>query len=78
MAAASGAEPDWEHVAAEIERGRAARLPLTARDLQAEGLPPGPGIGRALSEAEQVWLDAGLALDKSALLTHLREQGQLP
>ncbi|HBH26798.1 MAG TPA: CCA tRNA nucleotidyltransferase [Rhodospirillaceae bacterium] len=33
------------------------RFPLTGHDLIAQGVPPGPALGRALTEAEAAWVD---------------------
>lgn len=45
-------------LAAEIDRGAAARLPIAARDLELEG----PALGAALRRAEEAWLASDLTL----------------
>ena len=67
-----------EHIAAEIERDRAAGiptkvgdLPVAGRDLVAQGWLPGPGIGAALrSLMEAVWEDPTLN-DRATLLARV-------
>ncbi|MGD1869901.1 MAG: CCA tRNA nucleotidyltransferase [Neomegalonema sp.] len=58
---------------AQAERGAAAEFPLSAKDLIADGLSPGPGLGAALRRAEQHWIGDNFALDRDQLLRHLRE-----
>lgn len=48
-------------LAAEINRGAAARLPIAARDLDLEG----PALGAALRRAEAAWLASDLTLGAS-------------
>jgi poly(A) polymerase len=49
------------------------RFPLSGADLQAEGIAPGPEMGRLLAELERRWLDADFALDRVACLAELRK-----
>ncbi len=65
IAAADGVPlpPDWT---AEIARGAAATLPLTAQDLMPP-LSPGPALGAALARARAAWLEGDLRLDRAAL-----------
>ena len=69
-AAATGGDPrdNWT----DIERGAAAKMPLTAKDLIAEGHVPGPSLGATLNALEQRWIDSGFSLDKKTLLAHSR------
>jgi poly(A) polymerase len=56
--------PPPADLAAELDRGAAARFPLRAADLHREG----PALGAALRRLEDRWLASGLALDRDALL----------
>lgn len=74
-AAIQGGRPP-ERLEAEIARGAAARMPLTAADLMAAGLPEGPAIGRALARAEADWVDHDFELDSDQLLADALREGQ--
>lgn len=75
IAAASGA-PSPEDLEAEIERGAAARMPLTAQDLIDAGIAPGPALGAALARAEADWIDHDFRLDRDRLLAQALAEGQ--
>jgi tRNA nucleotidyltransferase (CCA-adding enzyme) len=62
-ALAAGADP----VARWWAEWRDAAPPVGGADLVAAGVPPGPGIGRALREVRAAWLD-GRVRDRDALL----------
>ncbi|MEL7348672.1 MAG: CCA tRNA nucleotidyltransferase [Pseudomonadota bacterium] len=64
--------PDLAGAATDIDKGAAARFPLTAGDLMKAGATPGPDLGAALATLEVSWIDSGFTLDKSALLTQFR------
>jgi hypothetical protein len=57
---------EWQ--AAEQDAGP---CPVTAADLLAAGLPPGPALGAALARLEDAWLE-GRADGKAGLLALLR------
>lgn len=63
-AALSGMTPTagWQ---AEVARGAAAQLPISAKDLPDLS---GPALGQRLKELRQRWLDSGLRLTKAELL----------
>jgi poly(A) polymerase len=67
MRVAKGAAvpPDWT---AEIARGQAAVLPITASDLIEAGIAPGPELGAILSRLEAEWATSDFTLDHEALL----------
>ena len=48
------------------------RFPLTGADLQAEGIGPGPSLGKALADLEEAWLESDFTLGRDALLARLR------
>ena len=73
--AAAAAGRAGADAATRIARGAGAAFPLTAADLMAAGLPPGPGLGAALRAAERDWIDHEFALDKDALLQRSFSQG---
>jgi len=52
-----------------ILAGADAAFPVTARDLMAVGMEPGPEIGEALSKLEQEWIESDFTLDRSTLLS---------
>ncbi len=58
--------PGWR---AEIARGAAASMPLSAADLIAIGWRPGPALGAALKRAEARWIEADFATSRAALLS---------
>ncbi len=43
-------------------------LPITGRDVVAAGIAPGPAVGRALAEAERLWIASDFTLDRAALV----------
>ncbi|MEM9762658.1 MAG: CCA tRNA nucleotidyltransferase [Pseudomonadota bacterium] len=64
-------------LAATIERGAAACLPLRAADMSAAGIAPGTALGAALKAAEAIFVKSDFTLDRKALLAHVqRELGQ--
>ena len=67
--------PEAENYLAELAGGRIAapKFPLGGADLVAQGVPPGPEIGRRLALARDRWLDLGCPDDaaaREALLEH--------
>ena len=60
---ALAAEPLPANLEAEIARGAAAVLPLSAADLELEG----PALGRALKAAEAAWIASDFALTAGEL-----------
>lgn len=54
-------DPDARDLLARYREGREAApvFPVSGRDIVAEGVPPGPEIGRRLAEARTAWLAAG-------------------
>jgi len=52
------------------------RLPVTARDLMARGLKPGPALGQALAQAEADWIGAGFPVGEDAREQLLRSAGR--
>ena len=61
--AATLAAPVPADLEAELARGAAARFPLRARDLDAEG----PALGAALKRLEAAWIASGFRLDVAEL-----------
>ncbi len=55
--------PEWR---AEVERGAAARMPVSARDLSPQ--LQGPALGVRLREIESRWIASDFRLDRDALL----------
>lgn len=54
-----------------ILNGAEQAMPITARDLMAFGMVPGPEIGETLERLEQEWIESDFTLDKQLLLTGL-------
>jgi len=82
-----GAEPAWVRDAAMLAGVETATLagfvrfidgwsepkfPLTGADLKAAGIEAGPGMGRALAELEEWWIEADFVPDKKTCLARLR------
>ncbi|MEM8624795.1 MAG: CCA tRNA nucleotidyltransferase [Pseudomonadota bacterium] len=66
--------PTPSDAARAIQRGAAAKLPITAKDIERIGIAPGPALGHALAAAETAFIESGFTLDKAALLSHLRAE----
>jgi len=76
--AAGSAERDGlDGLEAELARGAAAEFPLKAEDLIAAGMRPGPGLGQALNQARNAWLESGFTLDRAALVGAAMEGGEV-
>ncbi len=65
---AAGGEPLPPGWRADIARGAAAAMPLSAADLIAVGWRPGPALGAALKRAEARWIAEDFAPGRAALL----------
>ena len=70
-AAADGAAPP-PHLEAELARGAAAVLPVTAGDLMAAGAAPGPALGATLARLRAAWVAQDFRPDRAALLALAR------
>lgn len=71
--AASGAPGDdrsWRALADFAADWSAPKFPLKGRDLMALGMSRGPGLGVALAELEQYWIDSDFQPDRDQLLAH--------
>ncbi|MBB5514492.1 poly(A) polymerase [Rubricella aquisinus] len=68
--------PDLE---AEIARGAAAQMPVTAADLM-DRIAPGPALGTALREIEEAWIAGDFRPSRAALLSSFQtgETGSRP
>ena len=64
--------PPPPNAAADIDRGAAARFPITAADLMPDA--QGAELGHALRRLETLWIGSDFALEKSALLADHRSQ----
>ncbi len=49
-------------------------FPLLGRDVLALGLPPGPAVGRLLSDLRAWWVEGGCVADRAACLEELRRR----
>lgn len=75
----AAAETGWGEAgkAALLEQLRAVHavpLPVSGKDLLAAGFVPGPGVGRALALAEQLWIDSGFAVAPAALIADVKKR----
>jgi poly(A) polymerase len=66
-AAALGVPPPAA-LEAELARGAAARFPVSAADLAAAGMAPGPALGAALARLKDRWIDSDFSLGAADLL----------
>jgi poly(A) polymerase len=57
---------------AEAELWRSPKLPLDGDDLIAEGVRPGPQLGKILAAVETWWLERDFAPDRAACLAYAR------
>ena len=64
--------PPPPNAAVDIDRGAAARFPITAADLMPD--VQGAELGHALRRLETLWIGSDFALEKSALLADHRSQ----
>ena len=64
--------PPPPNAAADIDRGAAARFPITAADLMPD--VQGAELGHAMRRLETLWIGSDFALEKSALLADHRSQ----
>ena len=71
QAARSGAALDTRLVSLVMD-GATNEFPVTARDLMALGLDPGPAIGETLERLEAEWIDSDFTLDRATLLSGVR------
>jgi poly(A) polymerase len=82
-----GANPGWVRDAAMLSQAETEtlkdlqrfidgwnepRFPLSGADLQAEGIAPGPEMGRLLAEVECWWVAADFTPDRAACLARLK------
>jgi len=70
--ARAGADTDtasWRELVTLPQRWSAPKFPLRAADFIARGVAEGPGLGHALTLAEDAWLAADFPLDDAALET---------
>lgn len=56
---------------ARVEKAASAVFPVTAQDLMARGMSPGPDLGAALKRLEAQWIDSGFTTSREALLGDL-------
>jgi poly(A) polymerase len=68
LRAAERGEAPPRRLSAEIARGATASFPISARDLIARGMKPGPKLGRRLTELEEAWLRSDFRLTRGELL----------
>ncbi|MCB5944140.1 CCA tRNA nucleotidyltransferase [Acidocella sp. KAb 2-4] len=61
-----GAGPEWAGLRARLAGMARPVFPLQGRDLTGLGIPPGPGLGAVLREAEAWWLAGGCVADAAA------------
>ncbi|MCI4665690.1 MAG: CCA tRNA nucleotidyltransferase [Neomegalonema sp.] len=59
----------------QLTRAAALQLPVSAQDLIAAGVKPGPALGAALRAAEERWLESGFALDRDTLVSAIARTG---
>jgi len=52
----------------DVDRGAVTQMPLSANDLMARGMEPGPDMGKALAGAKAYWYSTDLRADKESLL----------
>lgn len=69
MHASVGTEPP-AGLRAEIARGASQQFPLTAGDLIAAGMSPGPELGVTLARAEAAWIESGFSHSKDELMRY--------
>lgn len=71
--ALAAARADWPRerlmeTARELSHLPVAPLPVTGRDLLAQGMMPGPQLGERLAALERHWVESGFTLDRDTLL----------
>lgn len=72
-AAARGRAGAWMAQASEaVGRYTPGTFPVSGADLIVLGMKPGPAMGAELERLERLWIEAGFALDREALLAQAR------
>ncbi len=71
LRAARTGEPINTRLVSMVMDGAASEFPVSARDLMALGMEPGPEIGEALSRIERDWIESDFTLDRGTLLSGL-------
>lgn len=66
-AGATADDPSWSHLARLPERWTAPAFPLKGADLIARGMTKGPALGKALRNAEDVWIAADFSDDPEVI-----------
>ena len=69
LRAAHTGEPLNPRLVSTLMDGAATEFPVSARDLMALGMEPGPEIGKTLSRIEKEWIESDFTLDRSTLLS---------
>ncbi|MFO1129046.1 MAG: CCA tRNA nucleotidyltransferase [Rhodospirillales bacterium] len=63
----------WLDLLTAIDEWRPVRFPLKGRDVLALGVPPGPEVGRLLTEVEGWWMAGGFDADRERCLRRLSQ-----
>ncbi len=63
-----GDDAQWLAALAIAEHWQAPKFPISGADLLALGASEGPGVGEALSEAEEIWIATDFTMDRAELL----------
>ncbi len=61
-------DPQWSQMMTLPERWMPPDFPLTGGDIVAQGIAPGPDVGRIFKRLEQHWIEEGFVGDRDALL----------
>jgi poly(A) polymerase len=64
----------WEALRARIAALEVPVFPLLGRDLLAEGVPPGPAVGRLLGALREYWLAGGCVATREEMLAEARRR----
>ena len=71
LRAARTGEPINTRLVSMVMDGAASEFPVSARDLMALGMEPGPEIGETLTRIERDWIESDFTLDRGTLLSGL-------
>lgn len=69
---------DWNRLLDEAQAWTAPTLPVTGQDVLAQGVPPGPEVGRILADIERWWIEGDFRAGRADALERIRRQTSGP
>jgi poly(A) polymerase len=69
---AAADDPEWQALLALADNWPIPVFPLSGKDLQANGVAPGPGMGESLRKLEDLWIASDFKLTREELLARAK------